>query len=155
MDIEPGKHLILYDGVCGLCNAFVRFVIKIDKQDHFRFTPLQGEAARAIVARHGADPDQISTLYLVAFPGQPEEEVWTRGRAALKVITKCGGAWKLLMPFGLLPDFLLNLGYRAIARVRYLIAGRKELCELPSPDDRHRFVSFPEPQDANPAELGK
>ncbi|MEE9394157.1 MAG: DCC1-like thiol-disulfide oxidoreductase family protein [Planctomycetota bacterium] len=141
--VEDGKFLILYDGVCGLCDASVRFFIKNDTKDRLRFAPLQGDLARDIVARQGGDPDDLATVYLVANAGQPEERAWKRGPAALKILLICGGFWRVLTPFSILPDSLLNAGYRIVARVRYLIAGRKELCELPTAVNRHRFLDTP------------
>jgi predicted DCC family thiol-disulfide oxidoreductase YuxK len=132
--------LVLYDGVCALCNGLVTFVIARDRRDRFRFAPLQGELARQIVARHGGDPDELDTMYLVLNHGQPDEKVLRRGRAALRTIRSVGGAWTLMGVFALLPSFVLDFFYGLVARRRYKMFGRLEACPVPPPEQRHKFL---------------
>lgn len=133
--------LILYDGVCGLCNAFIRFLIRRDKRDRFRFAALQSELGREIVTRHGGDPDEISTIYCVDRAGGDAERVRTRGKAALCAIGKLGGAWRILVVLRVLPAFLLNPGYALMARFRYRLFGRLDACPIPAPEDRAKFLA--------------
>jgi predicted DCC family thiol-disulfide oxidoreductase YuxK len=136
------KHtLILYDGVCGLCHAFVRFLIRRDSKDRFRFAPLQSALARDIVQRHDGDPDTISTIYLVEDHNGDNESVRTRGKAALHAIDQLGGAWRLLGALRILPAFLLNLGYGLVARFRYRLFGKRESCALPDPSEQSKFLA--------------
>jgi predicted DCC family thiol-disulfide oxidoreductase YuxK len=132
--------LILYDGVCALCNGVVRFLLARDRRDRFRFAALQSELGQRLVRERGGDPEVLSTLYLIERPGQPEERVFTRGRAGAIALSAGGGAWRLLAVLRLLPDFLLNAGYGLIARLRYRLAGRLEACPVPPPEHRHRFL---------------
>jgi len=139
---EPGRDqlLVLYDGVCALCNGLVRFVVRRDRRDRFRFAALQGDRARAIVRRHGGDPDQLDTMYLVMRPGADDEKVIARGRAALKTIRSVGGAWRLLGVFAALPGFVLDFFYGLVARRRYRMFGRYDECPVPPPEQRHKFL---------------
>jgi predicted DCC family thiol-disulfide oxidoreductase YuxK len=139
MVAEPDL-LVLYDGVCALCNGLVKFVVKRDRRDRFRFTALQGERAREIVRRHGGDPDQLDTMYLVLRPGAPDEEILTRGRAALRTLREVGGPWRLLGVFALLPDLVLDFFYGLVARRRYKTFGRYDQCPVPPPEQRHKFL---------------
>ena len=138
--IGPSQKLVLYDGVCGLCNAFVRFLIRRDKADTFRFATLQSELGKGIVTRHGGDPDILSTVYLVEAPGQDNERVHLRGKAALYAINELGGVWRAVALFRFLPAIVLNLGYGLVARFRYRLFGRLEACPVPSPEDRAKFI---------------
>jgi predicted DCC family thiol-disulfide oxidoreductase YuxK len=133
--------LILYDGVCGLCHAFVNFALRHDHRDEFRFAALQSEFAREIVLRHGGDPDAISTVYLVNNHGQDSESVRVRGKAALYAIDKLGGGWRILAILRFLPAFLLNLGYGLVARFRYRLFGKFETCTIPNADERSKFLA--------------
>jgi predicted DCC family thiol-disulfide oxidoreductase YuxK len=128
--------LVLYDGVCALCNGLVKFVVKRDRRDRFRFAPLQGELARGIVAKHGGDPDQLDTMYLVLDDGR----VLKRGRAALRTIRGVGGAWWLMGVFAVLPSFVLDFFYGLVARRRYKMFGKLEACPVPPPEQRHKFL---------------
>jgi predicted DCC family thiol-disulfide oxidoreductase YuxK len=128
--------LVLYDGVCAMCNGLVKFVVARDRRDRFRFAPLQGELARDIVKQDGGDPDVLDTMYLVLDDGK----VLKRGRAALKTIRSVGGAWRLLGVFAILPSFVLDFFYGLVARRRYKMFGKLEACPVPPPEQRHKFL---------------
>ena len=132
--------LVLYDGVCALCNGIVKFLLARDPDDRFRFLALQSELGRAIVRGRGGDPDELSTLYVITAPGRPGERVLARGRAGIRAMTVAGGPWLLLHALRILPTFLLDFGYRLIARRRYRIAGRLDACPVPPPEHRHKFL---------------
>lgn len=133
--------VVLYDGVCALCNGIVKFLLARDRHDRFRFLALQSELGRAIVRARGGDPDEVSTLYVVTSPGRPGERVLARGRAGIRALTAVGGGWLLLHALRILPTFLLDLGYRLIARHRYRIAGRLDACPVPPAEHRHKFLA--------------
>jgi predicted DCC family thiol-disulfide oxidoreductase YuxK len=132
--------LVLYDGVCAMCNGIVRFLLARDPDDRFRFLALQSELGREVVRARGGDPDEVSTLYVVTAPGRPGEKVLVRGRAGIRAMTSAGGAWRLLDALRVLPTFLLDAGYRLIARHRYRIAGRLDACPVPPTEHRHKFL---------------
>ena len=133
--------IILYDGVCGLCNRLNRFTLQRDKRGIFRFAALQSELARALLQRHGADPEDLDTFYVALDTNTPQERLLARSQAALYVLRTLGGPWKLLTVFGLLPTFLLDIFYRLIARYRYSIFGRHDRCLLPDPNWKERFLA--------------
>jgi predicted DCC family thiol-disulfide oxidoreductase YuxK len=138
--VGPGNLVILFDGVCALCNGLNKFVLKRDRRDRFRFTPLQGEVARNLLIRHGKDPDQLDTVYLVLSPGTDAERLLARGRAALKIIRSVGGAWHLMAVFAILPTFILDFFYNLVARNRYRAFGKYDECPIPPSEHRHRFL---------------
>lgn len=139
--MSENQTLILYDGVCGLCHAFVRFLLRRDRHDRLRFAPLQSEFAREIVLRHGGDPDTLSTVYLVDHHGTERESVRLRGKAALYALDRLGGAWRLVAILRFLPAFLLNIGYGVVAHFRYRLFGKHETCAIPEPSERVKFLA--------------
>lgn len=133
--------LVLYDGVCAMCNGIVTFLLARDRDDRFRFLALQSELGRAVVRARGGDPDEVSTLYVITAPGRPGERVLVRGRAGIRAMTAAGGPWVLLHALRLFPTFLLDAGYRLLARHRYRIAGRLDACPVPPSEHRHKFLA--------------
>lgn len=138
-----GRHLILYDGVCGLCNRFVRFVIARDPAGLFHFAPLQDEGTIAFLARHGADATQRNTSYVAIDWGTPNERLLDRSRCALFVLAKLGGPWKIVAAARLLPTFFLDAIYNGIARHRHRLFKVQDACAIASPTERARFRTLP------------
>jgi predicted DCC family thiol-disulfide oxidoreductase YuxK len=135
--------IILYDGVCGLCNRFVRFVLKRDRKDRFRFAALQSNFAREILQRHGLNPDSVDTVYLVLNCSQPAERLLSRNDASTAVLEGLGGVWRLWAKLlGSFPRAFRDESYNLVARNRYRLFGRHASCPLPDPDDRHKFLDF-------------
>jgi predicted DCC family thiol-disulfide oxidoreductase YuxK len=132
--------ILLYDGVCGLCNFWVQFALERDPNGRFRFAPLQGSTAARILARHGKDPAALDTVYLVLDPDAPAERLLTKGRAIGRVLHELGGLWTIPGLLRFLPDFLLDLGYDFVARNRYRWFGRHDSCPIPTPAQRARFL---------------
>jgi predicted DCC family thiol-disulfide oxidoreductase YuxK len=138
---EPsGSHLLLYDGVCGLCSRLLQFVLVRDRRGLFRFAALQSATGRAIVARAGGDPDDLDSFYAVANYATPQARTHTKSRAGLFVLGELGWPWSLARPIGLLPTSILDLVYDLIARYRYRVFGRYDQCLVPRPEFRNRFV---------------
>jgi predicted DCC family thiol-disulfide oxidoreductase YuxK len=144
---KPGS-LILYDGVCGLCNHFVNTVLDNDPQGKFQFASLQSELGRSILTTMGKDPAELKTIYLVLgygqqdMHGQPEMKVLCKARAALQIFGELEGPLRFLKIFSILPTWLLNLGYDLVAANRYKIFGRLDACPLPTPDRLKRFLDL-------------
>src|SRR6266446_4707147 len=88
--------IILYDGVCGLCNRLNQFVLKRDRNDHFRFAALQSEFAGKILERHGVNPQVLDTMYLLLNYSQPDECLVARSDAAVQILAELGGIWRAL-----------------------------------------------------------
>ena len=140
-----GRHLVLYDGVCGLCNRLLQFLFKHDRLAIFSFAPLQSSTGRTTVARWGGNPDELSSFYVVADFRTPRARVFTRSDAALFVAGKLPWPWKAVRIGVLVPKRIRDLAYDAIARSRYRIFGRYDQCLIPGPDVRRRFVDQEEP----------
>jgi predicted DCC family thiol-disulfide oxidoreductase YuxK len=133
--------ILLYDGVCGLCNRLVQFILRRDRDAVFRFASLQSAFAATILARHAASPDDLDTVYVVVDHELPNEHLLSRSDAVLFVLKKLPGAWPpLAFCLRLMPKFLRDAAYNVIARNRYAIFGRSEVCALPRAQDRSRFL---------------
>ena len=133
--------IILYDGVCALCNALVQFLIKRDKREGLRFASLQSDFAAKVLSRHGIDATDLDTFHLVINHEQPDERVLSRGDAVLRAWRELGGSWKTLAAIAqIIPRALRDLLYRLIARYRYRVFGKYDTCMLPNPSQRSRFL---------------
>ena len=137
-------HLILlYDGVCGLCNRLVQFILRRDRDAVFQFASLQSPFAAPILARHGVNPADLDTVYVVLNHDQPGELLLARSDAVRSVLSQLGRFWRFagsLLTW--LPRPLREGGYRAVAHNRYRIFGRYDVCPLPSEDVRDRFLDL-------------
>ena len=133
--------MLLYDGVCALCDGFVRFLVARDRERRFRYAPLQSELAREVLSPHGEDPAQLSTVFLIQSFGQRDQRLLCRSRAALAALRALGGGWGLAARvLSILPTFLLDAAYRVVVRVRYSVFGRYDSCPLPAPEHRDLFL---------------
>ena len=137
----PSNSILLYDGVCGLCNRFVRMILKRDHKDRFRFAALQSNFARTILERHGLNPDLLDTVYLVFDYGLPTEHLLSRNEAATAVLKELGGFWRFWAGLlHLLPRRFRDWRYNLVASNRYRFFGKYETCPLPKEQDRHKFL---------------
>lgn len=136
------KHLILYDGVCGLCNRLNNFVLARDSRALFHFASIQSEVGRKTLLHFHKDPDVMNTLYVVADYGSANPRILSKARATLFVGKELGGIWRLATVFGILPDSLLNIAYDVIAKNRYRLFGRYDTCAIPKPEYKNRFVGL-------------
>ncbi len=135
--------IILYDGVCGLCNRLNQFILRRDPDAIFRFASLQSPFAARTLSRHGANLHDLDTVYVVVNHELPDECLLPRSDAIIFVLKQLGGIWKPLgFLFQLLPTPLRDAAYRLVARNRYRIFGRFETCILPSPEHRNRFLDI-------------
>jgi len=140
MVAEEPPPVVLFDGVCGLCNAAVQFIVRHDPLGRFHFAPLQSELARRILIRHGRNPGDLDTMYLVIGADTPHERLLAKSDGLLAVLHGLGGRWRLLSLARFLPRALRDRGYDRLARNRYRWFGRAEQCTVPGPDIRARFV---------------
>jgi predicted DCC family thiol-disulfide oxidoreductase YuxK len=132
--LANGKMLLLYDGVCGLCDRFVQFILRHDKDARMRYATLQGSIGEAIVSRNPS-LQSVDSVILVTPSG-----VYVRSAAALEVMRYLGGRWSLLLALYILPRFVRDWGYDAVARRRYRIWGKYDACPIPPPGVRDRFL---------------
>jgi predicted DCC family thiol-disulfide oxidoreductase YuxK len=136
---DPAGPVVLYDGLCGFCNAWVTVLIEMDRRAVLRYAPLQGAFAAEVLSRH---PDLAGedTLVLVEHPGTAQERVSLRSTAVLRIARHTGGAGRFLLPFGLVPRPLRDWWYDRVARRRHERFGRYDSCPLPPEDVRSRFL---------------
>ena len=138
-DLTLPPLVVLYDGVCGLCDKTVQWLLDHDPQGRFHFTPLQGETAAALRARHPEIPETLESVLLVDSRG-PMRTVSLRSRAVFLTLQELGGAWAILALLRVFPAFLTDIGYRFVASIRYRVWGQLDACRLPSPEERARFL---------------
>lgn len=129
------QAVILFDGVCNLCNGFVQFVIKHDRQGYFKFTALQSEAGQKILQQTNFSNTSLHTVVLVE-----NGKVYVRSTAALKVLARLDGFWPITYAAIILPAFLRDVIYMGIARNRYRWFGKQESCMVPTPELKSRFL---------------
>jgi predicted DCC family thiol-disulfide oxidoreductase YuxK len=134
--IPSGKKVILFDGVCNLCNDSVIKVINNDKKNVFLFTALQSEAGEKILAALGIDTSKIDSIILF----DPEKGYYIKSAAALRIMNEFSGLWKLMQIFRILPAGFNNVFYDWIARNRYKWFGKKDSCMIPTPDLKAKFL---------------
>lgn len=134
--------IIFFDGVCGLCNRLVQFLLKRDRHARLRFASLQSDVATNVLTRHGIDPKDLDTMHLVVNYEQPDERVLNRSDAVLRATSELGGVWKVLAAVArVIPRGLRDLVYGFVARNRYRVFGKYETCMLPDPSQRNRFIN--------------
>ena len=131
----PAKHIILFDGVCNLCNGAVQYVIKRDKREVFKFASLQSDAAKALLSKSGLPEDHLESCVYIS-----DDKVYTKSDAALRVAGKLSFPTKLLSGFIIVPRFIRDFFYDLIARNRYKMFGKKDECMLPTPELKGRFL---------------
>jgi predicted DCC family thiol-disulfide oxidoreductase YuxK len=135
-----GSHLILFDGLCGLCSRLVQFLLVHDRRGAFRFASLQSAIGQATIARSGGNPLDLKSFYLVADFGTPEARAFTKSEAALFVASELGWPWKAMQAARVIPKALRDRMYDLVARYRYRVFRRHDQCWLPDPKFRSRFV---------------
>ncbi len=140
MPPTESNPIVLYDGVCGLCNRLVQFLLQRDTHDHFRFASLQSALGQQILTRHGADPLDLDTFYVVLDYGQASERLLARSEGIVYALTTLGGIWKIAAVGKALPGAIRDGLYNFVARHRYQVFGKHESCMLPAPKDRAKFL---------------
>jgi len=133
---DPANPVLLYDGICGLCNRLVQFVLRHDRRAHFRFASLQSTYAARVLKSHGLDSQDLNTLYVVE-----GEQLTTRADAVIFILQELGGFWRVLAAaLRVFPKPLRTLGYTLVARHRYRLFGRYDTCLLPEKKYQDRFL---------------
>jgi predicted DCC family thiol-disulfide oxidoreductase YuxK len=135
-----GRDLVLYDGVCGLCNAAVQFVLLRDEAGTFDFASLQSATGQSWLVRTARSLTDLDTMIVVANYRSDTPQLLSRARAALYIARRLGFPWRLAAAAAILPDALLNPLYDFIARRRYRWFGRSDACMLPHAEHRARFI---------------
>ena len=143
MSGSSSNPIVLYDGVCGLCNRLVQFVLKNDHKDVFRFASLQSRLAEEILVRHSLRSESLETVYVVLDYGFAEERLLSRLQAVVYVLQQLG--WLLAYVSAILrvlPAPAQNFLYGLVARSRYRVFGKYETCPLPDSDSRSKFLDL-------------
>ena len=136
VDIPKNKKLILFDGVCNLCNNSVQYVIKHDKKNQFMFTALQSDVGKKIIEAYNIDTKKTDSILLYS----PEKGIDYKSTAALKIASKLGLPINLMGVFFIIPPFIRNWVYDFIAKNRYKWYGKKDACMIPTPELKSRFL---------------
>jgi predicted DCC family thiol-disulfide oxidoreductase YuxK len=131
--------VLLYDGVCGVCNSAVRTILRFDRRGTLRFAALDSEFARSVIERHPGLAGVDSAVY-VRNAGEPGETVDVRSTALLRVAGYLGGWWRLAQVGFVVPRTIRDRLYEGFASVRYRIGGRHETCPIPTAETRARFL---------------
>ena len=132
---EAGGAVIVFDGVCTLCNRWVRFLLRFDRRARYRFAAMQGAHGSALLRTHGLDPADPSSFLLLDAQG-----AWTDTDAILRVLAGLGGGWRLVAVLRIVPRGWRDAAYRVLARNRYRWFGRHDACLLPAPQQAARFL---------------
>ena len=127
--------VILFDGVCNLCNGVVRFIIKLDKKNVFKFASLQSAYGEGVVSSHHLHTAPLETIVLV-----DGEKIYTQSDAVIAILKSLGGVWKLAEVFKIIPKPVRNGVYRFIAKHRYNVFGKKETCMVPTEELKSKFI---------------
>ena len=133
---SDGRTVVLFDGVCNLCNGWVQFVVKRDPAAHFRFASLQSAFAAEALRGRGFPRDYLGSIVVLE-----DGVVYTKSDAVLKVTRGLKAPWPLATVFRIVPRALRDVVYDWIARNRYRWFGKREACMLPGPDTAARFLS--------------
>ncbi len=133
--LSISKPIMLFDGVCNLCNNTVQFVIERDKQAKIMFTSLQSEAGQAILQKYNLPSDDFDSFVLLK-----DGTIYQRSTAALKVAAELGMPYALMGLFLIIPEPIRDAVYNFIAKNRYKWFGKEESCWLPTPELKSRFL---------------
>ncbi|WP_417888011.1 thiol-disulfide oxidoreductase DCC family protein [Zunongwangia sp.] len=133
----PNKYIVLFDGVCNLCDNTVQFIIKRDKKDLFRFASLQSDVGKSLLKERGINPNLLNTIILII----PGKAWYQKSDAALRIAKKLSGGYFLLSWFLVLPKSIRDLGYDIVSKNRYKWFGKKNRCMIPTPEIKKKFIS--------------
>lgn len=133
--LPKNKQLVLFDGVCNLCNSSIIFIIKNDVNNVFYFAPLQSDTGKLITKQFGINTSKTDSILLYN-----TNAVYSKSVAALKIASKLKFPYNLLVVFRVIPPFISNVVYDFIARNRYKWFGKKESCMVPTPQLSAKFL---------------
>ena len=133
--MNSDQPILLFDGVCNLCNSLVNFIIKRDRNARIRFSPLQSPSGKSILLISGLKASELDSVVFVK-----GDKYFLRSAAILQLFKELGGAWKFFYGFIIIPPFIRDFIYNIIARTRYRIFGRTDSCMVPSEEIKERFI---------------
>lgn len=127
--------VVLFDGVCNLCNSSVNWIIDHDKKNEFRFASLQSEYGQRMVQQYNISGNYMDTVVLIK-----NDRAYLRSAAVLQVLKGIGGIYSLALVFNIFPAFIRDVVYNFIAKNRYRWFGKQESCRIPSPELKAKFI---------------
>lgn len=133
--MENKKQIILFDGVCNLCDSFVQFVIKRDKKNKFLFSSLQSDQGEKLLKEYNYNPDNFFSVILIH-----QNKSYSESTAALKVLVQLGAIWKAAYLLFIIPKYFRDIVYKWIAKNRYQWFGKRDTCMMPTQDLKHKFL---------------
>jgi predicted DCC family thiol-disulfide oxidoreductase YuxK len=136
INLPKHKKLILFDGVCNLCDASVQYIIKHDNKDIFRYTALQSEVGQEIINKFNIDISKTDSILLYS----EEKGISYKSTAALKIASNLGFPINIMVIFLIVPAFIRNWVYDFIAKNRYNWYGKKDECMIPTPELKSKFL---------------
>lgn len=136
MRLSSKKQLILFDGVCNLCNSWVQYIIKHDKNDLFQFTPIQSEIGQELTKKYNIDTLKTDSIILYS----EKQGIHYKSTAALLIARQLGFPINIMIVFLIVPPFIRDWVYNYIAKNRYAWYGKREACMVPSPDIKKKFI---------------
>lgn len=134
-EVAKNKTVVLFDGVCNLCNSAINFVIDHDKNNNFYFASLQSEFGQALLTHFGKNTDDFDSMIVYE-----NGKIKTKSTAALRIAAGLSGGWKFFSIFKIVPAFLRNAVYNLIAKNRYKWFGKKNECRIPTPELKAKFI---------------
>jgi predicted DCC family thiol-disulfide oxidoreductase YuxK len=137
MRIQDRFDIILFDGVCNLCNSAVDFIIKRDKKNRFKFSSLQDNSVRKLLNESNLQEGYLDSIILIR-----GDKIYFKSRAALEISKNLSGFWPLFYTLILIPAFVRDPLYEWIARNRYKWFGKKSTCRLPTEEEKSKFLSI-------------
>jgi len=135
MAVDNEQGIVLFDGVCHLCDGAVRFILKRERTSELKFAPLQSDSGKSLLEKYGYPSGYLDGLILIE-----NNRAHDRSSACLRIARKLIFPWNVLFPLLIIPKPLRDLIYGIIASVRYRWFGKKESCSLPQGEDRSRFL---------------
>lgn len=129
------KHILIFDGTCNICNAWVQFILKRDRQDKFRFAALQSEIGSNLAKETGLFDQNIDSMVYLR-----DNKILTKSTAGLYALKELGGLWHIFFILIIVPKSIRDFFYSMLARYRYSLFGRQEKCFIPTESSRHRFL---------------
>lgn len=127
--------VVLFDGVCNLCQASVQTLIKLDKKKSLKFASLQSNFGQELLSDLNIEQDNFKTFIYLS-----NKQIYTRSTAAIQVFSDFGGAWQLVRIFYMVPKFIRNAVYDFVSSNRYKWFGKKDACWVPTPELKARFL---------------
>ncbi len=138
-ELPRDRPIIVFDGVCVLCTANARIVLKNDREGQFRMAAMQDPAGAAIMRHAGLDPED-PTSFILLDPPSEGGRVWMNSDAVLHMWSQLGWPWRVGVAFRIVPRFIRDPIYKMIARNRYKWFGQREECWVPSPEQASRIL---------------